>query len=168
MGLFSNDTPAIDRLTATIEKQSEELANVKAELHDVRGQLSASREALKLTDDIVDLKKKVVDLEIQEAKLKETHEREKRDVEHMVGLEKKRQQFEINQAKRETTVSVREENLAADQARFTAQMEFHKEQIAGEITRFEKILAGLFDRLPTIEFGGDVADIRSRRAAGDD
>lgn len=57
----------------------------------------------------------------------------KREVEHKVGLERKRQEFEIQQAKRETEVKVREENLAADKERFKAEMNFQREHLQSEI-----------------------------------
>ena len=146
MGLFGTTAKegaeALDRLTAEIKTQSIRLAEVEAKL-------DASREALGLSEKIANLKVKVADLEIEKAKKLEEFDRREREVTHMVGLERKRQEFEIDVAKRETTVAVREENLSAEQKRFEDQIAFSKEQIKNEIDRFEKLLVKLVDALPS-------------------
>jgi vacuolar-type H+-ATPase subunit I/STV1 len=128
MGLFGTTTDEraareqLATLTSAIEEQSRALAEVEAKL-------DVSKEALGLSDQIVRLKTQIADLKI--------------------GLERKRQEFEIEVAKRETTVTVREENLAATQQRFEEQMAFHKDQIKGEIDRFQNLLNAVIDRLPS-------------------
>jgi len=68
-----------------------------------------------------------------------------------VGLERKRQEFEIEQAKRETTVAVREENLKADKDRFAEQLKFHEDRFATEVGYLKDMMGQLMERLPTAE-----------------
>ena len=68
----------------------------------------------------------------------------------MVGLERKRQEFEINQARRETPVAVREENLDADRKRFETQMAFTTERFASEVGYLKELMGEVLDRLPTV------------------
>lgn len=107
-------------------------------------------EKAKLNGEIKRLKKELVDLEIQRDRLSETHEREQRDLKHMIGLEKKRQEFEIESAKRETTVSIREENLTADRKRFEDQMDFTTKRFEQEVGYLKDIMVQVLDRLPTV------------------
>jgi chromosome segregation ATPase len=148
MGLFGTTTDEraareqLATLTSAIEEQSRALAEVEAKL-------DVSKEALGLSDQIVRLKTQIADLKIEKSRIEEEQERKEREVDHKIGLERKRQEFEIEVAKRETTVTVREENLAATQQRFEEQMAFHKDQIKGEIDRFQNLLNAVIDRLPS-------------------
>lgn len=155
--MFKNDSIS-DEILAAITEVATRLARVE-------GELAGRKEELALTKDLVLLKKQISDLEVSKSKKEEEFSRKERETLHMVGLEKKRQEFEIDQAKRETTVTVREENLSADRQRFTEQMEFHKDQIAGEIDRFEGLLKALLERLPSVEVKGEVAAPTRRKAA---
>ena len=103
-----------------------------------------------LSEEILGLRKRIVDLEVQESKIKEKHDREERELKHMIGLEKKRQEFEIDQSKRETTVKVREENLAADKDRFTQQMTFHEKRFTEEVKYLKDIMSDILKRLPDV------------------
>jgi hypothetical protein len=121
----------------------------------------AGAEALQRYRDIAkvsDLKAKIAELEVQHSKKAEEWEKREREVEHKVGLERKRQEFEIEQAKRETTVKVREENLAADKERFKAEMEFQRKHLEGEIDSLRTLVGQMLKRLPSAEIyaiGGD-------------
>lgn len=105
---------------------------------------------------IEDLKREVARLEIERAKKQEEWDRREREVEHKVGLERKRQEFEITQAKRETTLSVREENLAADKERFKAEMDFQRKHLESEIGSLRELVAKLLERLPSAEIYAEI------------
>lgn len=157
-----------DALMAERQELLTEIRGLRRDLQDARTERDDLRQRTKLTDEITDLKKQVVDQEIRRDKLTEDHEREKREVKHMVGLEKKRQEFEIDQARRETTVTVREENLAADRKRFEDQMKFTTERFESEVGYLKDLMGEVLDRLPTVTVD-KVSDIgRRRRAASDD
>lgn len=120
----------------------------------------------KLQDEVNDLQRKISDLCIDESRLTEQHEREKREVEHMVGLERKRSEFEIEQARRETMVEVKQANLKADRARFEEQMRFIEERMSKEVSYLkDDILKGILDRLPTVTVDRTINELRTSKGA---
>lgn len=128
----------------------DEFSEIKEQLASLRSEKRVVTQELALTEEVVRLKKEIVGLEIEKSKKTEDHEREARELRHMIGLEKKRQEFEVEQAKRETTVGVREENLAADKARFTEQMQFHEDRFKAEVGYLKDMIGQVLDRLPTV------------------
>lgn len=146
MGLFSSDAAVL-----------EEIRGLRKQVAELKGEKEAHAEGLSLLEQIKRLKKELVDLEIQRDKQKETHEREQRDLKHMIGLEKKRQEFEIESAKRETTVSIREENLKADRKRFEDQMDFTTKRFEKEVGYLKDIMREVLDRLPTVTVDRTIA-----------
>lgn len=105
---------------------------------------------LELATSVLNLKKQINDLEIEKSKLKEQHEREERELRHMIGLEKKRQEFEIEQSKRETKLTVQQENLAADKKRFEDQMKFHETRFTEEVSYLKEMIGNVLERLPNV------------------
>lgn len=103
-----------------------------------------------LSAEVLDLKRQISELEISKSKKQEEFDKEERELRHMIGLEKKRQEFEIEQAKRETTVLVREENLAEDKKRFTEQLEFNTKRFETMEKYLKDTLSDVLDRLPNI------------------
>lgn len=142
--MFTKDE-RLDRLTTAIEAQSKDLA-------DIRGQLKAAKSTLSLADEYAASKKKLTDLEIELDRVKESHARETREIEHMVGLEKKRQTFEIDSAKRDAILTVREENLTADRDRFESQMAFMQKRMEGELERLNGLTSEILERLPKVDW----------------
>src|SRR3972149_8793970 len=65
-----------------------------------------------LPGQIVKLKMQISDLEVQRSRREEEVARQERELKHMIGLEKKRQKWEIEVAKKDTSLTVREGNLA--------------------------------------------------------
>jgi hypothetical protein len=153
----------------TDEELLNEIRGLRADLREARKQRDEWRDRAKAEEEITALRKQIADLEIRRDKITEDHEREKREVKHMVGLERKRQEFEIDQARRETTVTVREENLAADRKRFEEQMKFTTERFQAEVGYLKDLMGEVLDRLPTVTVDKTVTPMPSRRrkAAGD-
>jgi hypothetical protein len=143
VSLFTKDDPRADELL-------EELRGLKRQVTELKGEREANQEAVKLTDDIVRLKKDLTELEIQKDREQETHDREKREVEHMVGLEKKRQTFEVESAKRDVKLTVREENLKEDRKRFEEEMKFTRERFEKEVGYLQSLMKEVLERLPTV------------------
>lgn len=129
---------------------AEELGAIRAELKALRRERDDTTRADRLAQEIEGLQRKIVELEIKESKIQEEHAREKREVEHFVGLEKKRQAQEIELARRDTELRVRQENLDADKARFKGEMDFQREHLQREVDRVERILTAVLERLPDI------------------
>ena len=113
--------------------------------------LEEAGSSLRLSSDLAKLKREVADMEIQQAKKQEGWDKREREVEHKVGLERKRQEFEIAQAKREAVVDVREKNLEADTERFKQEMNFQRTRLEGEITSLRDLTTKLLERLPSAE-----------------
>ena len=139
-----------EKVDPQIEALLDEIRGLRSQLREARSERDEARDKVKLEAKLTDLKKQIADMEIDKDRLTEAHEREKREVKHMVGLEKKRQEFEIDQAKRETTVKVREENLTADRKRFEEQMEFTTDRFKDEVGYLKDLMGQVLDRLPTV------------------
>ncbi len=97
------------------------------------------------------LNEEIETLRIEKARKEEEFNKREREVEHKVGLERKRQEFEITQAKRETVVEVREENLEADKDRFKAEMDFQRKRLEGEVESLRDLVTEMMKRLPSAE-----------------
>lgn len=134
--------------------------DLKTEIADLKIERGKWRVAASLEADIVSLKQQISDLEIKRDKKREDFERRERELTHMIGLEKKRQEFEIAQAKRETSASVREENLKADKQRFEQQMKFHEDRFTKEIGYLKELLEQIMGRLPTVTVDRQVTERR--------
>lgn len=143
------------------------IASLKDEIAELRGERKARQKELGLTDDVIRLKTEIEDLRIAKSRLTEAHEREKRELTHMVGLEKKRQEVELAQGKREATLAVREENLKADRDRFEEQMKFTRKRFEEEVGYLKDLMGEILDRLPTVTVDKTVSDgePRPRKAA---
>jgi hypothetical protein len=111
----------------------------------------ASNDLLGNLQNRAQLVKEIEDLKIERDRRQEEYDRREREVEHKVGLERKRQEFEIVQTKRETTVQVREENLEADKERFKAEMEFQRKHLEDEIGSLRELVNNMMKRLPSAE-----------------
>ena len=70
----------------------------------------------------------------------------------MVGLHRKRVGQEIELAKREQTISLREENLIADRERFEEQMTFMQNRMEGELERLNGLTSEILERLPKVDW----------------
>lgn len=123
---------------------------------DERKLVSALRDFASLEDyakkhkEILELEKKIQDLEVSKSRIVEDNEKRERELRHMIGLERKRQEFEIESAKRQTTLDVREENLKADQKRFAEQLAFNTERFEKAADDSKQILAEIIKRLPNV------------------
>ena len=125
---------------------SKEEKDILKQLRSLRGLDDVSA----LQAETIALKKKVTDLEIQRSQKQEEWDKGDRELRHMIGLEKKRQEFEIEQAKKETMVTVREENLAADKTRFSEEMKFQRERFEKEVSYLKEMMGDILERLPNI------------------
>lgn len=140
-----------------------------AELHKeaigkVEGELAGIRSISDLTTRVKALRGEVETLEIAKGRKEEEFARKEREVEHKVGLERKRQEQELTLAKRESTVTVREENLKADRGRFEDQMKFQEERFTKEVGYLKEMLGEIVQRLPTAEFTADLTPRARKRA----
>jgi hypothetical protein len=134
-----------------MRKQDEERARLADELAGLRSEIRALREERDETERVTDLRRKVEQLKIEKDRLAEDNARKIRETEHKVGLLKTKQDHDVANARRETKIEVREENLTADKKRFEDEMAFQREHMQREVDRFDGIAKALMERLPTIE-----------------
>jgi hypothetical protein len=132
-------------------------------LHREIKKLNDQIEELKLSKTVVELREEIVDLEIGKAKQKEDHDKREREVKHMVGLEKKRSEFDQSAAKREAILEVREENLAKSQERFETEMKFQRDRFETEVGYLKELMGDILDRLPTVTVDKKVASRPARK-----
>lgn len=125
--------------------------NLKKTERVVKSAMGDANNALRLTGDVTRLREELETLKIEKARKDEEFAKKEREIEHKVGLERKRQEFEIEQAKRETSVTVREENLSADRKRFEEQLEFHQTRFETEVKYLHEMAEKLMERLPSAD-----------------
>lgn len=135
----------------------EEIRKLSKSVAELKGERDSIREEVSLADRVKKLQKEISDLEIDKAKITEDHARKERETTHMVGLERKRQQFEAEQAtkgietaKQEAVLAVREENLKADKDRFTDEVKFTRERFESEVGYLKELMVEVLGRLPSV------------------
>lgn len=103
-----------------------------------------------LSEQVLNLKRQIADLEITKSKQKEEHDKQERELRHMIGLEKKRQEVEIVQSKKDTELTVREGNLAAEKKRFEDNLKFNTERFQSMETYMKEQMKSILERLPNV------------------
>lgn len=106
-----------------------------------------------LENEIARLTREVTKLEIARDKQLETTKRERREIEHLVGLERKRSEAETALALREAKIGVREEAFAKDLNRFQEQMDFNNAQFNNQVRYLQEIVGKVLAHLPKVELG---------------
>lgn len=144
--------PFWSRKKSEVEAERETITKVVGDA--VKAALASAtdgvRDALRLGTQVDTLKKQISDLEISKSKKEEEFAREKREVEHMVGLERKRSEFEKEAAKREATLSVREENLKAERQRFEDAMAFRDKRFTEEVNYLKGMIGQVLEAIPNV------------------
>ena len=115
-----------------------------------------------LSDRVRELRQSVEALEIEKGRKQEEFDRRERELEHKIGLERERQKTELAAGKREATLAVREENLAADQKRFAEQMAFHEKRFTEEVGYLKDMVKNVLDRLPDVTANLEIGGKRGR------
>lgn len=128
----------------------DEIKGLRRDVAALQGEREALRDEARLADNARDLREQIETLKIEKGRLTEEHQREKREVEHMVGLQKNRQTVEMEQATREAKLSVREENLAVDKDRFDKHVEFIEKRFGEEVGYLKDLMGQIMVRLPTV------------------
>ncbi len=121
----------LNRLAEVVKEQVSSI--VGKAVKDATTSLGKLHQIGDLEKKVVELKDSIQDLEIGEKAIKADHAEQTRELEHKIGLEKTRQEQEIDLAKREAIVSVQEENLSADKERFEEQMDFIQKRFGEEV-----------------------------------
>ena len=160
MGIFDSQIDqAVDKAFA---KQLENLASSTAALQVQITELKGERDALKR---VKSLQEQISRLEIDKAKIVEDNDRKIRETTHMVGLERKRQEFEAEQAKKgieharkEAILEVQTENLETERAAFVKEMKFREERFTQEVGYLKDLMTQILDRLPTVTVDRQISE----------
>lgn len=139
-----------------------------AKLHEdvlgrVEGELRGIKTVTDLSAKVKALREEVEKLEVEKGRREEERARKDREIEHKIGLERKRQEFELESGKKDAILKVREENLAADRKRFEEQMKFHDERFTAEVGYLKDMLGEIVKRLPSAEFTADLSPRGGKR-----
>jgi chromosome segregation ATPase len=126
-----------------------EIQGLKREVASLKGEREAFTDLVELEEQRQQLLKQVTDMEITHGKAKEEWDRERREVEHMVGLQRKRGEFESEAAVTEAKLAVREENLSAAKERFKEQMDFVEARFDQQFEALNSLMEKVFERMPT-------------------
>lgn len=126
----------------------EEIRTLSTEVAKLKGEKEATADLKELDEQYADAKRELTDLQITLDRVKEDHEREKREIEHKVGLQRKTQTFELDAAKREATVQIREENLQAMEQRFEEHVAFIEKRFEQQFKAMNKLTEKILDRMP--------------------
>lgn len=142
--MFGKDKEAAKLAAALQLVVREAIEEATKDFQAVKTIADLERERVRLTTELTDLG-------IKKAKAEEDNARALREVEHKVGLERKRQEFELAAAKRETAVALREEALTQDRKRFDEQLKFHEDRFSTEVTYLKDLLVEIMKRLPDVQ-----------------
>jgi len=134
-----------------ISRLEKSISELEKQLRTLNGERDSILEEINLGDKIKQLNERIVTLEIQEAKIKENHEREKREIEHMVGLQRQTMEFEKGSATKDAVLSVREESLNSERVQFEKQMDFITSRFNDEVKYLkDDIIKTLAERIPVV------------------
>jgi hypothetical protein len=135
---------------AQLKKLSDEIERLTVEVAGLRAEKKSVSEQRSLSEQIVDLKKQVSNLEITRDKKQEDFDRRERELTHMIGLEKKRQEFEIKKSVEDARLAVREENMKTAKEQFDKEIKFKESQLTKQIDYLQGLMKELMERLPTV------------------
>lgn len=136
--------------TETRIKQTVEIL-FRRVLDDAETTLGKIKTVSDLTDKIKGLQTDLETLKIEKDRKDEEYSRKDREIEHKIGLERTRQEFEVAQAKREATLEVEQKNLDADKDRFKSEMEFQRKRLEKEVDSLNGLVKQLLKRVPSVE-----------------
>jgi hypothetical protein len=141
-----------------LQDLGEKIEALTRKVSELKGERDARAEELGLSTRVVELQREKTRLEIELDRVKEKHEREQRAIDHKLGLHRKQVEVEIELAKREQSVTLREEALSHQQERFEEEMKFMRERMQGEIDRLGGLTSEILERLPVIKFDKQIKE----------
>jgi DNA anti-recombination protein RmuC len=137
----SADDTRLERLTVEIRTLSQRVAELKGERDAVGTETTLSKR-------IIELEREKTEKEIALARVLEDHQREKREIDHKIGLHRQRVEQEIELSRKEAVLDVREENLTKDRERFEKEMDYTRERFSEEVERLATLQKEILERLP--------------------
>jgi len=136
---------------------SETVLELRGSIAKLEATLKVKGKEKELTERVTELQEQIAALSIDKDRIIENNAREKREVTHMVGLERKRQEFEAEQAMKgietaraEAVLEVKTENLKLEREAFKKEMDFREERFKKEVGYLKDLMAQVLERLPTV------------------
>lgn len=118
--------------------------------------LNKAQTVIDKTAELDALNTQITTLKIEKSKIEENFAKREREIDHKIGLERKRQEFEVSAATREALVKVREENLNLDKTRFAEEMKFQRERFTTEVDYLKGMIGQVLERLPDARILGSI------------
>lgn len=135
---------------AELAALQDEVVKLRVALKEAKVNLAETQALRKKEQELSDLEKQIVSLKIDKDRIEEGFAKERREIEHKVGLEQTRQSQELELGKREAVLAVGEGNLDKDKERFEEQMRFNTERFERESKATREILMAVLDTLPDV------------------
>lgn len=132
------------------EALMEQIATLTGELRAMSEERGTRAEIESLLRKKHDLMEQVEQLRIEKARITEQHAKELREVEHSVGLQQRRAEFEKQAATREAELKVREENLQHEQEAFEKQLKFITERFGETEAWIKEAFSEVLGRVPKV------------------
>lgn len=149
MGLF---TPKV--IDTELEEQRaallSEITELRVEIKELRTERGDLRTRDELEQKVAQLRRDLTQKQIDYDREAEKWARERREVEHKVGLQQEKADFDADAARRTAILEVREENLTAAQEQAAKELAFTKEQMQVTQAFLEQNFAKVLERLPDI------------------
>lgn len=139
-----------DKARKEIQELTEQIAKLTAEVKTLSRQRQGLQNIEAIEAERDKLRRQINDLSIDKEKLEEGFDRERREIEHKIGLQKKKAEFDRDAGKREAIIAVREENLKSQQEEFDARMKFREKQFDSQVEYLQSIMEQILNRVPTI------------------
>lgn len=137
-GKAARERSLLDRIESLARQQAE-----------VAGILDSKYEILGIAEQYEQAKKQLVDVQLELEKSHEQHARERREIDHKLGLHRIQVEQERTAAIKEAQLAVREEALTAQQGRFEKEMEFMQQRFEDEVKSQRVIVEQVLGRLPS-------------------
>jgi hypothetical protein len=159
-------------LEEKVDQLHDTIGDLSGEIRELRAERDALTDASALREERDRIKTELVELQIEKSKVDEEHDRRERETLHKVGLERKRQEFEADAAKREAKLEVREEALDSAKDLVQDKLDFMQERMTEEIKYLkESVIEAVIKLVPTVTVEksislSDAAD-RRRKAASE-
>jgi hypothetical protein len=150
MGIFKTNETTLAEEREQRDNLLTEMAELRAEIHGLRQERGDLQTRDRLQAEIERLKKDTVAKQIEYDREKEKWDRERREVEHLVGLQRKTADFEKDQAIAEAKMTERERAITAKEDEFERQLKFNKEQMTKTQDFLERNFSAVLDRLPDV------------------
>jgi len=134
-----------ERITQATENIVRELVS------SINSDLKELETYAKVRAEVTRLRKELEVAKIEKDRQDETFARKEREIEHKVGLEKKRQEQELDLVKKEVALEAREKGVVEREKAFEDRMKFMQERFEAEVKYQRELLERMMKRLPSAE-----------------